>query len=180
MCPRPKRFWRSEPKRPGRRLDTNHRGRCGETVRWVSGPLRSVAGAVNTVPFGGFWRMVKEKNHFRFPPLLVVFGQEPPVSPFVASERSVRRDARSPVRSEPCSRAPSPPRRCAEAHGLLTGCHDGCLRVFDLRSGTGGAAGSVHLVQQVKLHQQKCATFGWMGVLKDGGEVRGVGGAGGA
>ncbi|CAK9061005.1 unnamed protein product [Durusdinium trenchii] len=44
----------------------------------------------------------------------------------------------------------------SNAHGLLTGCHDGCLRVFDLRSGTGGAAGSVHLVQQVKLHQQKC------------------------
>ena len=39
-----------------------------------------------------------------------------------------------------------------KAHGLLTGCHDGLLRVFDLRRLGEPAA----LVQQMELHLRKC------------------------
>ena len=43
------------------------------------------------------------------------------------------------------------------AYSLLTGCHDGCLRIFDLRKfpGTSGVGSAVRPVQQLELHLRK-------------------------
>ena len=45
-----------------------------------------------------------------------------------------------------------------EAYSLLTGCHDGCLRLFDLRkTGTSGVGAASRPVQQLELHLRKWA-----------------------